>query len=180
MTDPFASAPAPAQEPAPVQQDEAQQPTQPSPWDAPPPEAAKPAAPARPAFADAEGKIVTTFKGGREYDQPWVVIHANSVEESDALLDQAFADYLAKVKRVASFFNGGGSAPAPSGGGQPQQQNRQAPPQGANQPPSWAPPKPFDDFVYVTKVSAKTGRPWHAWMAPEKNDPRPALFFNPK
>ncbi|AXH49515.1 hypothetical protein SEA_DRFEELGOOD_45 [Mycobacterium phage DrFeelGood] len=125
--------------------------------------------------APGEGKIVTTLKGGRDFDAPWIVIHASSVEESDALLDAKFKDYMDKVKKVAAAFAGGSAAPAPaqsSGGGY----QRQAP-QGAQEAPEWAPPKPYDDFVYKTGVSKKTGKVWHAWMPPTKDDGRDAKFF---
>ncbi|QGJ87941.1 hypothetical protein SEA_KILLIGREW_47 [Mycobacterium phage Killigrew] len=132
--------------------------------------------------APGEGKIVTTLKGGRDFDAPWIVIHASSVEESDALLDAKFKDYMDKVKKVAAAFAGGSAAPAPaqsSGGGY----RRQAP-QSAQEAPEWAPPKPYDDFVYKTGISKKTGKVWHAWMPPAKDDPseddpRPAKFFYP-
>lgn len=165
IADPFASAPA---------QEEAQQPASEP--------AAQPAAAEKPAvqnvFAPGEGKIVTTLKAGAGYDQPWVVIHANSVEESNALLDQKFADYLGRVKKVAAFFNGGGvPVQAQNNGGGQQQSNGR--PQGATEPPAWAPPKPYDDFVYKTGFSQKTNKTWHAWMPPTKGDNREALFFNP-
>lgn len=165
MIDPFATAPDEAQVPAVAPESPAQAPAATA-------EVTTPA----PVSAPAEGhrtEIVTTFKAGSSFDQPWVVIHAGSVAESDTLLDQEFADYLGKVKRVAGFFNGGGSAPAASA----PLQNGQ--PAGSVEAPAWAPAKPFSDFVYVTKVSAKTGKPWHAWMAPGKGDSRDPLFFNP-
>jgi hypothetical protein len=127
-----------------------------------------------------EPAITTTYKGGTGFDAPWVVTRASSVKEADALLDQEFADYLAKVQRVAKHFVG--SAPvsqnvSPSqGGSAPARSNA---PQGATEAPSWAPPKPHDDFVYKTNISAKTGKVWHAWMPPTKDDQRPAKFFYP-
>ncbi|UVK60600.1 hypothetical protein SEA_PETERSON_50 [Mycobacterium phage Peterson] len=127
--------------------------------------------------APGEGKIVTTLKGGRDFDAPWIVIHASSVAESDALLDASFKDYMEKVKLVAAAFAGGSAAPAPaqsSGGGY----QRQAP-QGAQEAPEWAPPKPYDDFVYVSKVNQNTGKVWHAWMPPTKDDTRQPKFFYP-
>ena len=122
-----------------------------------------------------DGKIVTTFKAGAGYDAPWVVIHASSVEESDALLDQKFRDYLDKVKKVAGVFSGGSSAPAQGGNAQ----QRSNAPQGATEAPAWAPAKPYDDFVYKTGVSKKNGKVWHAWMPPQKGDNREAVFFDP-
>ena len=116
-------------------------------------------------------KIVLTFKEGTGFDSSWIVVHANNVDDADALLDQKFADLMAKTKKVAAHFRGGS---APSSGGAPASNGR---PAGATEAPSWAPPKPFDDFVYKTGVSAKNGKTWHAWMPPEKGDSRPAKFF---
>jgi len=131
----------------------------------------------KPRILDAElaSTITTTYKGGGGFDAPWVVTRANSVKEADALLDQEFKDYLDKVKRVASAFSGGSSAPA-QGGNTGARSNV---PQGATEAPSWAPAKPFDDFVYKSGVSAKNGKVWHAWMPPEKGDSRDAKFFYP-
>ena len=33
-----------------------------------------------------EGKIVVTLKGGKGYEAPWIVIHANDVEEALSLI----------------------------------------------------------------------------------------------
>lgn len=166
MQDPFASAPT---------QDEAQvqEATQPAGvFDTPPPEAPAPAPEVKEVKvtnvvpAPTEGKIVTTLKGGAGFDAPWVVIHASSVEESDALLDQAFADYLKKVQRVASFFSGGLSAP--SGGSAPQQSPRSRAPQGATEPPPWFPPPPAEGWVYKTGKKKNGDGVYHAWAPPHK------------
>jgi hypothetical protein len=125
--------------------------------------------------AESEPAITTTYKGGSGYDAPWVVTRAASVKEADALLDAEFKAYLDKVKLVASHFAGGSSA-APQGGNTPARSNA---PLGATEAPSWAPAKPFDDFVYKTGVSAKNGKTWHAWMAPTREDQRDAKFFYP-
>ena len=162
LTDPFASAP---EEPQPSQEPSV------APEPAPVAEAPKPAA--QNVFAPGEGKIVTTFKAGSSFDSPWVVVHANSVSESDALLDQAFADYLGKVKKVASFFNGGG-APANNGQQAPQRSNA---PAGATQPPAWFPPPPAAGWVYKTGFK-KDGGAWHAW-APARKGEGDWQFHNP-
>ncbi len=117
-------------------------------------------------------EIVTTFKAGTGYDQPWVVIHAGSVEESDALLDQKFADYLGKVKRVASFFNGGGSAPANNGN-----VTVNNAPQGATEPPAGSPPCPGDGWVFKTGFKKDGSGAWKGWMPPRGSNEKP-VFFN--
>lgn len=114
-----------------------------------------------------EGKleIVTTLKGGAGYDQPWVVIHAGSIKESDALLDQEFADYLAKVKRVAAHFNGGG---VPSQGNTNiTVQSVSAPPAGATAPPSGETRScKHGAMTYKSGVAKASGKPWQAFMCP--------------
>lgn len=149
IADPFADAPA---EEAPVA------------------EAPKTAAPA--VAQTGEGKIVMTFKEGAGFDTTWNVVHANNVDEALSLLsDEKFKELLDRQKKVASYFRGGSSAvpAAPAANGRPA---------GATEAPSWAPPKPYDDFVYKTGFSQKTGKTWHAWMPPQKGDNRPAKFFN--
>jgi hypothetical protein len=89
--------------------------------------------------------------------------------EFKALLDRQWA--------ISDYCHKGAAAPAPAnnGGGRPQS----AAPQGATDAPAWAPPKPFDDFVYKTGVSKKNGKVWHAWMPPQQGDLREAKFFYP-
>jgi hypothetical protein len=127
-------------------------------------------------FQAGEGKIVTTLKAGAGYDQPWVVIHANSIEESDALLDEKFAEYLAKVKRVAAHFNGGGSKPTTNASPQSPQQLQPGQPAGSVQPPSWAPPMP-DGYLY--KTGAKNGKVWHAYWPVDSRSGLEKIWLNP-
>jgi hypothetical protein len=70
-----------------------------------------------------EGKIVSTFKGGRDYDAPWVVVHADSVTESLAVInDKDFAELLTRVQAAAQYF--AGQAPAsPTASAQNSSQN---------------------------------------------------------
>ncbi|QFP95531.1 hypothetical protein SEA_GAUGELDP_48 [Mycobacterium phage GaugeLDP] len=109
--DPFGSAP--ADEPA----EEAQQETAPS----------EPVAKPRPVVTEADGKVVLTFKGGRDFDAPWIVIHAASLEDAYEQLTTK-GDLLGKVmERTANagaHFSGGSkpaAKPAQSGGGQQRQ-----------------------------------------------------------
>lgn len=132
----------------------------------------------KPRIADgfpSENKVTVTLKGGRDFDAPWIVIHAASVAEADAQFDSGLASLMEKVQRAGAHF--AGQAPKPAPGAPTQAAVRSAPPQGATDAPSWAPPKPFDDFVYKTGVSAKNGKTWHAWMPPSKGDSRDAKFF---
>lgn len=144
LTDPFAEAPAES-----------------APTEAPAAPAAAPVA-----STGTDPKIVLTFKEGTGFDSSWIVVHANNVDDADALLDQKFADLMAKTKKVAAHFRGGS---APSGGGQrpaastPDSNGR---PAGATQPPSWAPPMP-DGYLYKTGFNANGA--WHAYWPIERN-----------
>ena len=124
--------------------------------------------------APSEGKVVVTLKGGSGYDAPWIVIHASSVDDAYSQFDGKLAELMTKVQAAGAHFSG--QAPAKPAGAAPAANGR---PAGATEAPSWAPPKPYDDFVYKTGVSARTGKTWHAWMPPQKGDNREAKFFYP-
>jgi hypothetical protein len=124
-----------------------------------------------------EGKLTLTFKGTGTFADRWLVAHvANPAEGLTLLKDPEFKELLDLSKRIAAYDGAGAAAPAPQGGSAPARSNA---PQGATEAPSWAAPKPFDDFVYKTGVSAKNGKTWHAWMPPTKDDQRAAKFFYP-
>lgn len=117
-------------------------------------------------------EVSLTFKGGRDFDAPWIVVRTQSVEEAYEQMTtkgELLGKLMDRVKNAGRHFSG---APAPSGGGQPQRK----PPQASQEAPSWAPPKPYDDAVYKTGVS-KAGKTWHAWMPPTKEDSREPKFF---
>ncbi len=106
-----------------------------------------------------EGKIVVTLKGGKGYEAPWIVIHANDVNEANEQLnDENLADLIKQTKKVAEFFNGGANTQANNGPkGQPQAAT-QAP--GGQQPP--------EGYVFKSGVG-KNGRPWKAFMPADRN-----------
>ncbi len=114
-----------------------------------------------------EGKVVLTFKGGRDFDAPWIVIHAADLEDAHASVygDNAvlLSSLMEQVQKAGQHFAGvkpvsqnAAAAPAPQ---------RQAP-QGATEPPSWFPPPPAPDWVY--KTGFKNGNSWHAWAPAQK------------
>jgi hypothetical protein len=121
-------------------------------------------------------KITLTFKGTGTFADRWLVAHvANPSEGLTLLKDPEFKELLDLSKKIAAYDSGGASNAAPS----PSPQRPGNVPHGATQPPAWAPEKPFADFVYMTGVSAKSGKTWHAWMPPEKGDGRDPKFFYP-
>lgn len=132
----------------------------------------------KPVAVESDGKVVLTFKGGSGYDAPWIVIHANGLQEAHDFVTGDNASTLNEVMgRVQAagrhFASLGAGKPAAAGGG-----GVGRAPQGAQDAPDWAPDKPFDDFVYKTGIG-KNGKTWHAWMPPQKGDSRDALFFYP-
>lgn len=106
-----------------------------------------------------EGKIVVTLKGGKGYEAPWIVIHANDVQDANAQLnDEGLADLIKQTKKVAEFFNGGANTQAESG---PKGQ-----PQAATQAPNGQ--EPPEGYVFKSGVG-KNGRAWKAFMPADRN-----------
>jgi hypothetical protein len=140
-------------------------------FDAPPPEAPKkvPAKKGVGASAvDMDGvEIVMTFKEGSGFDASWNVVHAKSVEQADALLDERYAALLAKQKKVAAYFRVGN-------GGQPVAA-RPAPAAAAT-PPAGAPECP-PGWEFKSGTNKNTGKPWKGFFPPRGDDTKP-IFFN--
>ena len=146
--DPFATAPADeeAQSSEENRYGYAPNPTNPAP-------AAKPAA-----VEQADGKVVLTFKGGRDFDAPWIVIHANSLEdayEQVTVKAELLAKVMERTKTAGAHFAGGKAQAAPAQAA-PQ---RQAP-QGAQEAPGGE--KRFcehGEMVFKSGIS-KAGKPY--------------------
>lgn len=164
--DPFGSAPA-----APAEDVQVSTGVTNDPWATPPP--AAPAAPAPVVVGDGDGKVVMTFKEGTGFDSTWLVVHATSVADAKATLqDPEFKELMDLQKFGATYFRGGA---APAAGGAP----RQAAPQGASGPPAGAPAAPGPGWVYkngITKSGRNQGKMWHGWMPPQGSDEKPVFF----
>lgn len=129
----------------------------------------------------ADGKVVLTFKGGRDFDAPWIVIHAASLEDAYEQLTTK-GDLLGKVmERTANagrHFAGSApkAAPAQSGGGAPQ---RQAP-QAAQEAPGGE--KRFcehGEMVFRSGVSKSSGKPYKLFSCTAPRDQQcKAQFLN--
>ena len=139
--DPFANAPLDSAE-------EAQQP-------------AVSVAAAKPEGAVSDGKVVLTFKGGRDFDAPWVVIHANGLQEAHDFVVGDNAALLAVVMdrvKTASKHFAGIAAPAPAQAGA-------APQRGAPQASQQAPGGEtrfcsHGEMVFKSGVAKATGKPY--------------------
>jgi len=181
--DPFAAAPADEAQAAPAE------PAQESVFDAPPAEAPAKApakkAPAKKAAVTvdvkpnilpaSEGKVVLTFKGGSGFDAPWVVIHANDLQDAYESVSGENAALLAALMERVQIA---GQHFSKLGGGKPAQAApaRQAAPKPAQEPPAGAPAKPGEGWEFRTGVSKSTGKPWQAWMPPRGSQDKPVFF----
>jgi hypothetical protein len=157
ITDPFADAPA--------------EPLSTDIGDPPPNGAAQAVDPSKAPAPPSEGKVVVTLKGGRDFDAPWIVIHAADVADANAQLNSDLAALMGRVQNAAATFRGAAGPSASPAAATPQ---RQAP-QGATEAPSWAGQAP-DGYKYATGV--KNGRTWHAWF-PIERDGGEKIWLNP-
>lgn len=165
VIDPFGAQAAAAPE-------EAQQQTPPSdPWQP------APVTPAPVVVGSGEGKVVLTFKRGGLFSDPWVVVHADSLDEALKFVTEdgvKLLDLFTRVSRAADSFHGEGEwLPAPA--------QRQAAPAAALGAPAGAPAAPGPDWVYktgITKSGRNAGKQWHGWMPPQGSDDsvKPVFF----
>lgn len=114
--------------------------------------------------------IKVTLKGGSGYDAPWLTFDFRSVDDADETLNgpdgARLAGVLAKVQDVAKFFVSKNVLPAPVRGGG----GSAAPAAKVPDFMGTAPSCEHGTKTYITKVSAKTGKPWHAWGCPGTKD----------
>lgn len=123
--------------------------------------------------ANAEGKLVVTLKGGKDFSDPWLVFHCADIEDA---LEQLRHD---KIKELITLTKSAGQFFAGQGGGQSQQQARgggqQAPrtqgrPQGATEAPGGQTKEcAHGEMVFKTGVSKSSGKPWKAFMCPSSD-----------
>jgi len=140
INDPFDSTPA---------DDEGQQVSEPS---APVVKSAQP--------VPSEGKVVVTLKGGAGYDAPWIVVHADSVDDAYHQVNSNMMLELMRVTQLAGadFTGKAPTKPAAQQGVVQPQQSRA--PQGAQEAPGGE--KRFcehGEMVFKTGIS-KAGNPY--------------------
>ena len=155
--DPFNNAPVDA--PA----EEAQQPASESPW-------------TPKVTVGSEGKVVLTYKGGKGYEAPWVVIHAADLD--DALEQSKQFDKLKElftnVSSGGKFFGDLGGPPATGGGGAPQSR---APQQAQQAPGGEQRFCPHGEMVFKSGVS-KAGKAYQLFSCTAPRDQQcPAQFL---
>ncbi|OHT98292.1 hypothetical protein BKG71_19435 [Mycobacteroides chelonae] len=109
---------------------------------------------------EADGKVVVTLKGGASFSDPWIVIHANSVDDADSQMDAKLAALMEKTQKVAKkFVELGGAAPT-------------ATPTPTSNVPAGAQSAPNNETrqckhgAMTYKTGSKGGRTWKAFMCP--------------
>lgn len=93
-----------------------------------------PALAPRPVTASGEGKLVVTLKGGRDFDAPWIVIHAADAADATSQLNSELMELMGRVQNAAKHF--AGSAPTSPNTAAPAAQQQSRAPQGATQAPN--------------------------------------------
>lgn len=119
-----------------------------------------------------EGKLVTTLKGGASFTDPWIVLHAESLEETEEFFSEANAKRVAalmeRVQNAGKHFVslGGGSTPsAPAAPAQP----RSNTPAGAQSAPD-GDTRQCKHGEMQYKTGSKNGRTWKGFFCPTPKD----------
>lgn len=128
-----------------------------------------------------EGKVVGTIKGGRDYDEPWIVFHCDTLQE---LVDQATdyellgqaMDALQKASKKFRDFRpseGASTAPAPAqNGSQGQGQRTQGKPASATDGPLGPQYCNHGKKKFWSKFDEEKGKLVQLYFCPaDRNDP---------
>lgn len=138
----------------------------------------------------AESKIVVTIKGGRDYDEPWVVIHADDLDDAlSQTTDKAKLGDLMKAAQEASKAfrdfrpteDKGNRGSGSQSGSQGQGDRTQGKPAAASAHPSGR--QEFcqhGEMKWVTGLSQKTQKLWGAFdcATDPKNCPKGRVWDN--
>lgn len=122
------------------------------------------------AAATPDGKVVLTFKGGRGYEAPWIVIHANSLQEAhDSVVgDNAtlLAVVMDRVQTASKHFAsiGADSQPAQQQGGGGAPQASQSAPGGEKRYCT------HGEMVFKTGVAKASGKPYSLFSCTAPRD----------
>lgn len=121
--------------------------------------------------ATSDGKLVTTLKGGSSFTDPWIVLHAESLEETEEFFSKANANRLAalmeRVQNAGKHFVtlGGGPAPATSA---PAQARSAVPAEAQSAPDGDSRQCRHGEMQY--KTGSKNGRTWKGFFCPTPKD----------
>jgi hypothetical protein len=106
-------------------------------------------------------RVTVTMKGGRDFDAPWIVLHAKDVDEANRLLDDTeqyglVSKVIANSKRFAEFYGPSRASGSSSSG--PARASGYNQPQNYVQAPSGAPtascPQHGSPLVYNAPFSS--------------------------
>lgn len=115
------------------------------------------------AVVDNYDKVTVTLKGGKGFEAPWIVIHANSTQEAlDILNEESMKELNDRVHDVATYFN---RVETVSSNGKPAS---------ASQPPAGAPACP-PGWTFKSGVS-KSGKPYKGYFPPQGSNEKPIWF----
>lgn len=116
-----------------------------------------------------EGKVVVTLKGGRDFDAPWIVIHADDTEDAlKQLSDEKMGELISRTKEVGALFAGGNQS-APQAALQQSNGAQRGKPFGATMHPQGETRScAHGQMTYRTGFS-KNGRPYEGFFCPERD-----------
>lgn len=123
------------------------------------------------AKAPGEGKLVTTLKGGASFTDPWIVLHAESLEETEEFFSEENAKRVAalmeRVQNAGKHFVklGGGSDTAAAS---PAQARSNAPAAAQSAPGGDTRQCKHGEMQY--KTGSKNGRTWKGFFCPSPKD----------
>lgn len=114
-----------------------------------------------------DGKVVVTLKGGSGFDAPWIVIHADSVQDALRQFDEDLASLMERAQQAASKFSSLSTKPAPQQA--PSQRPNTAPPAGATQAPAGQTETcAHGEMIFRSGIS-KAGKPYKMFACPERD-----------
>ncbi|SIG87555.1 Uncharacterised protein [Mycobacteroides abscessus subsp. abscessus] len=120
------------------------------------------------AKAPGEGKLVTTLKGGASFTDPWIVLHAESLEETEEFFSEENAKRVSalmeRVQNAGKHFVKLGGGSTPSAQAAPAQPRSNAPAAAQSAPDGDSRQCKHGEMVYRT--GSKNGRTWKAFMCP--------------
>ncbi|ALA48152.1 ribonucleoside reductase class II [Mycobacterium phage Phlei] len=121
----------------------------------------------RPVVIQSEGKVVVTLKGGAGYDAPWIVVHADSVDDAYHQVNSNMMLELMRVTQLAGadFAGKAPTKPAAQQGVVQPQQSRA--PQAAQQAPGGE--KRYcqhGEMKFISGFSKKNGKPYKMFACP--------------
>jgi len=124
--------------------------------------------------AELSSKVTLTFKGGSAYDAPWIVVHANDLDDAlkQVTLDNAvtLSTLMTQVQKAGAHFVSQAPTKAPSNNinvAAPAAQSPSSPPHGAVSAPGGESRQcRHGEMTFRSGVSAKNGKVWKAFMCP--------------